>query len=610
MKKLISSKCIKIVFFLNLIYLLGCTDDDKIIHNHVEKPNQFSIEKTSFNNIEEKSILSGINKIVNNITKSKLNKGNIYSEDLDLIIDTSEVTYIANADESYDSYTFPIINFNGQNFQNLLFSKNDINGYDIFLVDYLLSNVELNQLMEGYNVDLTNKVIYTPISNFDIANTLLNKSISSCAFAPSQICFEQACEIDGCWDPEYTTLTCIDVMVGDCNLESGGVGGGAYDGGNGDSGGNDGGGDFSGGGTGGGTNYQHDPVDPNDNNNDITIPTFTSLVSQIENCLNAVSLSNPDTGSSIAPGLIESLNLTRQEQTAINDFLINENQCNEAAQLFIIEGIEHEIDFDNLIVEKFEGTKADCVHEMLKSDGTTFTLYDSLLSNFNDLFGDHLILQVGNTGTNWGYTTGQEGLTNNITNESPNFYTVTISDDLNQNGSNLALTVTLIHEIVHAYMYQTLFDADLIDFDQNGDPVTVGNICNMTMNLNNYDLGTKFQNYICTAAQNNSLSIEWTHELFNVDVFSISDYQNAIADYIYQHHDWSNENLDFINTAQSYFGNDWKLHVSDAVSWIGLTQTSEYINYRNNITNPLIKLGIIDIAESKNQINNGNDNCN
>lgn len=389
----------KLIIILSLLFLIGCSEDEKIIHNHFEKPQQFSVGKISFNNIKEKSILSGVNKIENKITKSKINKNNIYSDDLDLIIDTSEVTYIANADESYDSYTFPIINLNGQNYQNLLFSKNDINEYDIFLVDYLLSNEELNQLREGYNVDLTNKVVYTPVNNFDIANTLLNKSISSCAFAPSQICFEQACtyefpngEICGCWDPEYTTVTCFDVMVGDCDLETGSVGGGSNDGGNNDNGNNNDGGNFSGGGTGGDTNYQHDPVDPNDSNNDITIPTFTSLVSQIENCLNAVNISNPNSSSSISPSLIESLNLTRQEQTAINDYLINENQCDEGAQLFIIEGIEHEIDFDNLIVEKFDNTKADCVHDMLKSDGTTFTLYDSLLSNFNDLFDDHLIL--------------------------------------------------------------------------------------------------------------------------------------------------------------------------------------------------------------------------
>lgn len=587
MKKLISSKSFKIIIFLNLIYMLGCTDDDKIIHNHVEKPNQFSIGKISFNNIKEKSILSGVNKIENNITESKINKDNIYSDDLDLIIDTTEVTYIANADESYDSYTFPIINFNSQNFQNLLFSKNDSNEYDIFLVDYLLSNEELNQLREGYNVDLTNKVVYTPVSNFDIANTLLNKSISSCAFAPSQICFEEACAIDGCWDPEFTTVTCIDVMVGDCNLESGGVGSGAYDGGNydggnGDTGGNNGGGDFSGGGTGVGTNYQHDPVDPNDNTSDITIPTFTSLISQIENCLNAVDISDPNSGSSITPGLIESLNLTRQEQTAINDFLINENQCEEDAQLLIIEGIEHEIDFDNLIVEKFDGTKTDCVHDMLKSDGTTFTLYDSLLSNFNDLLGDHLILQVGNTGSNWGYTTGQEGLSNNITNENPNFYTVTISNDLNQNGSNLALTVTLIHEIVHAYMYQTLFDADLIDFDQVGDPAPVNNICNMTMSLNNYDLGTKFQNYICAAEQNSNLTTEWTHEIFNFDIFSISNYQQAIADYIYQNHDWNSESMAFSLPFEQKFGVNWKYKVSEVMSWRGLESTSEFSIWASN----------------------------
>ena len=238
-----------------------------------------------------------------------------------------------------------------------------------------------------------------------------------------------------------------------------------------------------------------------------------------------------------------------------------------------------------IIVEDFEeDSKTKCVHESLKSNGNNFTLYDRLLTNFNDYFDDHLILETGNTGTDWGYTTGQAGVDNAII-DNPNFYNVTISETLDQNGSNLAITVTLIHEIMHAYMYQSLFDAGLIDFDENGDPVPVGNLCNLTLSLNNYTIGELFSAYICELNQNNELDEQWSHDLFNTNVFSISTFQEQIADYIYQNHDWDSEPQFLITSFDSAFGSDWKTMISQIISWRGLEKTDDFENWaiQNNI---------------------------
>ncbi|SEA77070.1 hypothetical protein [Psychroflexus halocasei] len=104
----------------------------------------------------------------------------------------------------------------------------------------------------------------------------------------------------------------------------------------------------------------------------------------------------------------------------------------------------------------------------------------------------------------------------------------------------------------------------------------------------------------------NTLSPQWSHDLFNENVFSVTTYQQQLADYIFENHDWGNENFDFINEAQNIFDADWKLQVSDAVSWIGLELTSEYLNYVSQINNPAKQQYILDF---RNKINDAKNNC-
>ena len=82
-----------------------------------------------------------------------------------------------------------------------------------------------------------------------------------------------------------------------------------------------------------------------------------------------------------------------------------------------------------------------------------------------------------------------------------------------------------------------------------------------------------------------------------------------MEDFIFEKHDWNSEDSNFINQMQSFFGVNWKQKTAEVCSWMGLTTTDEYINYRDSISNPMFKLGLIQIAEYRN-INNANSNCN
>ena len=359
-------------------------------------------------------------------------------------------------------------------------------------------------------------------------------------------------------------------------------------------------------------NEDEDPEDEDPEENEPGMPT-----KPIDLVLNSDYLLKQELD---ADGLEAWENLSESQQSEITDFLDDnrdDNVLDEEAVDFaeeVIENPDAEVDFEDRIIEKFEGTQTDCVHEMLKTDGNNFTLYDSLLNNFNGYFGDHLILEVGDTGTDWGYTTGQTGTDNDII-DNPNFYNVTISNDLNEIGSNLAITVTLIHEIMHAYMYQSLFDAGLIEFHESGDAVPVGNLCNLTLSLDNYTIGELFSAYICELDQNNELDEQWSHEIFNNNIFSVTSFQEQIADYIYQNHNWDSENPNFIFLMEDEFGTDWKQMVSELTSWVGLESTSEFDTWANanNIQYDFDSEGKItgEMALYRSYVKDiGNQNCN
>lgn len=60
----------------------------------------------------------------------------------------------------------------------------------------------------------------------------------------------------------------------------------------------------------------------------------------------------------------------------------------------------------------------------------------------------------------------------------------------------------------------------------------------------------------------------------------------------------------------SFFGaSDWKQKTAEACSWIGLENTNEYFSYVNNLP-PQEALGVIQIAQNRNYVNNANSNCN
>ena len=286
-------------------------------------------------------------------------------------------------------------------------------------------------------------------------------------------------------------------------------------------------------------------------------------------------------------------NATTEEKQPILDYL-NPNVNDGDTWMFVKEAINAikdggEVDFENLTISdpEFKDSQLDCIHKKLKENPNG--LYSKMLAEFNDNTGSTLTFKIGTTPAgDWGITKGSDIL--------PNNYTITIAQNV-ENGSNLMKTVTLCHELIHAYMFNTLESANYIIFDSTGSPYFNPNIsCNNSINYQNIDLNTlntadRLVAILCAMNQVTPLTPQWSHNIFNTATFDIVTYRQALENFILANHDWDNESSVFKNRAMNTFGSNWKRKVAQATSWIGLEQTAGYQNYiDSHSSNTLQKL--------------------
>src|SRR5690554_1265181 len=256
-----------------------------------------------------------------------------------------------------------------------------------------------------------------------------------------------------------------------------------------------------------------------------------------------------------------------------------------------------EVDFVEKVIKdsSFKDTNTECIHNKMKSNPNS--IYSKMFAHFNGTTGKFLHLKVGNTPSgDWGITRGSDS--------TAQFYTITTDTDINANGSNLMKYVTLCHEMIHAYMFSTLEEMNLIVFKPNGEP-ELRVYCQSGIELNTLTVEERFTALICALYASGALTDEWTHELFNSNVFDIEDYRQKLENMLVNEYDWNSENQEFKNNAQSIFGNNWKQEVAKAISWIGLESTSGFLPYRNSYSG----LQFIFISSIKTKIQTTNKDC-
>ena len=265
---------IKLKYLLMLfaipIFLFNCDNEDlkKEIYSEeiIEEPSMnigMNISKITTVEINQnQTLISKLSNLkdITNKQESTTAQRTVDSALYGFSFDTDHATYIESSDGNYHSYTFQIVREeeNGL-FENLLVTLNEEGTYDLFIISYDLTESELAHLLVENTIDLTDKVLITPIEDESIIDTVFSRvQGATCVSVLVEYCLEgnHVGGYDGgspC--PAYTSSSSYD-----CNW--GGSGGDNSNSGDGSDGSQNG----SGGGSGTGTDTNTDEGEGPHNN--------------------------------------------------------------------------------------------------------------------------------------------------------------------------------------------------------------------------------------------------------------------------------------------------------------------------------------------------------
>ena len=416
--------------------LFSCEKDE--IRTKVPEKNSssFNSKKIAIEDIKNLKLLNQLHKITGANTKSTGRNG-IFSELYQVHIDTSNIRYISNNENTYNSYTFRIIDSTSSKTKNLLFSLDSLGNYKVFLIKYDFGPAEIEKVRKNEPFQLygltTFEAYDEETGKFTNEGECIKFTYTYCRLGNHPGGYDE--NGDPC--PEHVNGGTREVI---CYR--------------------------SGGGSGNYTGTWYGNSGPSDNTppgsggpSSSTLPPMTTPVveepeepeswEQIISCINSPALSNGDTPPL---GLDAAAWLQNNSRTSVKiAAFLAENECSEEAAAFAIEAIEAldddgiddgEVNWFSKIIKdsSFINTKADCVLEEL------IAMENNLLRETVDQFTNNdsefrLKFTVGNT------TQGGPAQTSNP-NEN-GIITITFNPaDLDDNSLDIAATI--LHESIHA----------------------------------------------------------------------------------------------------------------------------------------------------------------
>lgn len=555
--------------------LVNCNDDDLTIvdKNNVKTNTEFKTEKVYFKEFSTNSrLLNKINKAKTKLTRQEnIANKEVFASDNSFSIETDFANYIERENGKH-SYTFAIHRENPEYLlENLVLNSNDSLGYDLYIVQYDITQLELEQLYNGQNPIISHKAIIHNFEDNEIVGNIFNKVI----LEDSSLCLTTNTIVgNSCPGPKHHTVTDIaagqycpyadegytlynTVTISSWEPCSSVVSGGD-------------GSDDSG-------NSNDGSIGESDNGAVDTTPTTMSPEDWVKKDFKM----QLDDDQEICFG-----NLTDQQEEALMHYVgtlagdtMNANVfdfANEALNTICSSG---EVDFKNQIIldsSFVNSPKIKCLYDKLVK-ATNNNLFKDMISLFSKSTNKFIKFSVGNAYGDFGITNGNINI--------PHDYNIII-DSTMENYSNLANITSLCHELIHAYMFSSLEDGGYITFDQNGQPKLIGNInCNnsSSININTLTTNQKFEVLICALNNSNNLDNQWSHELFNSNVFSSQDFRISLSNFLQINHDWNNETAIFQSQCVSTFGqSNWINETAVTASWIGLDLTSGFNNYLSN----------------------------
>lgn len=181
MKKNLLQKTNYVLFALFILFI-SCENDETIINNNQDSK-KFKIEKLNYKQIKKNNKL--INKL-NAVTNTSGEHNRIISTiDNSFYIDTDLVTYIEDLKGNH-SYIFAIVRDSTQYLlENLVISQNTNNDYSAHLIQYDITESELNQMYNGnLNIITLDKLNIKPFDLNSLNDDIFAKAdkVCSCGF--------------------------------------------------------------------------------------------------------------------------------------------------------------------------------------------------------------------------------------------------------------------------------------------------------------------------------------------------------------------------------------------------------------------------------------------
>lgn len=588
-------KCIALLL-LGLVATIGCQKTE-LDNTPAQQENfqRFRIEHYTVEDLQRNGKMeTELGKLLKLLAKG----GQVHAKDGTSPVGTDSIKYVEEYATGKHSYNFPMPADSLGRMRNLAMVSRNGSGYDAHVVVYGFSEEEFLQLDE---VELSERgAMFSPVLDLDSLSqdpSGLEKvhagwmcvevwgveTLTEHNGDLHGVSHDGTCVVPGCRFGQTVPV----LISSDCTLDTGG---GTSDGGSWYPNPN------------GGQGNPH----PGPGNGNVTTPASCNGCSYFdpenpgEQCLALAQAAQLVSALGLNSGQAAMIRSNCAFGSQLYDYL--NNGGDEAFAIAAVEAMpDGEVDWDDEVIldSTFVSSSVHCIHNKMKSNSAN--IYSNMLSHFSSTTQKNITFSIGSSiGTDWGITNGNPSI--------PNDYNIIIHENIiENNGSNLMRYVALCHELIHAFMFDSLEDVGLITFDSTGSPILNVNCPTSNVNLNALNVKDRFVSLICAMNTAGILTQDWSHDLFNSTVFSIQDYRQQLENLILNDYDWNNEGAVFVNNAVSTFGTNWKQEVAKAVSWIGLENTDEYSTYLNSYsTQPMKFLYINDI---RNIISVTNNNC-
>jgi len=345
---------------LVLYFLVGCQDDSLVEVQQKEILQSESFYKVSNilkQDIQANKKLTTKMKSIIAIKYNEIGKS-VYNTTYDFTINTRMAKFIESTNNNIHSYTFTIHRNNNTDgtIENLVFSYNTLtDDYNAGLVTYDLTASQKQEYLTSGQISSPFNISF---SSLDInIDDVLNKSQTPCTITYQQ--FHQphnsqnthlhtlnGVVVNPCFHlgPEEEPCEIQVVIVIDCSGGGGGAASPPHDtstptpSGMGSD-------DYS---NAGGSSNTNNNTAPNDGPEEVDTITLLMLGEEtvkqlIIDCINDATSSTTEDITTIAPEILDQINLTINEWNDIN-ILLHQNSCSEEVQTFVIEFLEIHLD--------------------------------------------------------------------------------------------------------------------------------------------------------------------------------------------------------------------------------------------------------------------------